>query len=110
MAILKIGFWTKDLSAIEDEFVPVWKSKTVYIKPDEYRTEKDTTYTSDVSDDEQHEKRLITYHSVRVHIRRLRKGYITSVRSHYRGQKEYGAIHKNYVLAAPRIMRKGKII
>ena len=104
------SFKIKSEETSEDEFVPVWKSKTVYIKPDEYRTEKDTTYTSDVSDDEPHEKRLIPYHSVRGHIRRLRKGDITSVRSHYRGQKEYGAIHKNYVLAAPRIMRKGKII
>ena len=70
----------------------------------------DTTYTSDVSDESSHEKRFIPYHSVRGHIRRLRKGDITAVRSHFRGQKEYGAIHKNYVLAPPRILRKGKVI
>jgi len=32
------------------------------------------------------------------------------VRAHFRGHKEYGAIHKNYVLAAPRIIRKGKAL
>ena len=108
------SFKIKESDTGQDEFVPVWKSKTVYIKPDEYRTEKDTTYTSDVSDDitddEPHEKRYVPYHSVRGHTRRLRKGDITSVRAHFRGHKEYGAIHKNYVLAAPRIIRKGKII
>jgi DNA-binding FrmR family transcriptional regulator len=104
------SFKIKESNASQDEFVPVWKSKTVYIKPDEYKTEKDTTYTNDVTDDEPHEKRYIPYHSVRGHTRRLRKGDITSVRAHFRGHKEYGAIHKNYVLAAPRIIRKGKII
>ena len=92
------------------DFIPVWKSKTVHIKPDQYKAERDTTYTSEVSDESSPEKRFIPYHSVRGHIRRLRKGDITAVRSHFRGQKEYGAIHKNYVLAPPRILRKDKII
>ena len=43
-------------------------------------------------------------------MRRLQKGDITSVRSHFRGRKEYGAIFKNYVLAQPRLFRKGKEI
>ena len=104
------SFTIREDEASQEEFVPVWKSKTVYIKPDEYRTEKDTTYTNDITDDEPHEKRYVPYHSVRGHTRRLRKGDITSVRAHFRGHKEYGAIHKNYVLAAPRIIRKGKAL
>ena len=104
------SFTIKSEDNEKDEFVPVWRSKNVYVRPDEYRVERDTTYTSDVSDDGPHEKRYIPYHSVRGHIRRLRKGDITSVRAHFRGHKEYGAIHKNYVLAAPRIIRKGKLL
>ena len=100
----------KDDKADNEDFIPVWKSKTVHIKPDQYRAERDTTYTSDISDESSHEKRCVPYHSVRGHIRRLRKGDITAVKAHFRGQKEYGAIHKNYVLAAPRIIRKGKAI
>ncbi len=104
------SFKIKESNVSQDEFVPVWKSKTVHIKPDQYKAERDTTYTSDVSDESSPEKRFIPYHSVRGHIRRLRKGDITAVRSHFRGQKEYGAIHKNYVLAPPRILRKNKVI
>lgn len=104
------SFTIKNENVDQEEFVPVWKSKTVYIKPDQYRAEKDTTYTSNVSEDGPHEKRYVPFHSVRGHIRRLRKGDITAVKAHFRGQKEYGAIHKNYVLAAPRIIRKGKLV
>ena len=104
------SFKIQDNKEDKKDFIPVWKSKTVHIKPDQYKAERDTTYTSDVSDESSPEKRFIPYHSVRGHIRRLRKGDITAVRSHFRGQKEYGAIHKNYVLAPPRILRKNKVI
>ena len=98
----------KDNNSDNKDFIPVWKSKTVYVRPEEYKQERDTVYTKDITDDDNAlEKRYIPYHSVRGHIRRLQKGDITNVRSHFRGKKEYGAIHKNYVLGEPRILRKG---
>jgi hypothetical protein len=95
----------------KEDFVPVWKSKTVYVRPEEYKPERDTTYTSGVEKDgDDSESRYVPYHSVRGHIRRLQKGDITSVRSHFRGNKEHGAIFKNYVLAEPRLLRNNKQI
>jgi len=107
-----IGSFKIKSDVVEKEtFVPVWKSKTVYVRPEEYKPERDTTYTSDVEKDSgDSEPRYVPYHSVRGHVRRLQKGDITSVRSHFRGSKEHGAIFKDYVLQQPRLFRKGKEI
>ena len=104
------SFKVKGDNVDEKDFVPVWKSKTIYVRPEQYKPERDTTYTTDVEKNNDSEPRYVPYHSVRGHVRRLQKGDITSVRSHFRGRKEYGAIFKNYVLAQPRLFRKGKEI
>jgi len=107
-----IGSFKVKADVVEKEaFVPVWKRKTVYVRPEEYKPERDTTYTSDVEKDSgDSEPRYVPYHSVRGHVRRLQKGDITSVRSHFRGNKEHGAVFKDYVLQQPRLFRKGKEI
>lgn len=107
-----IGSFKVKADVVEKEtFVPVWKSKTVYVRPEEYKPERDTTYTSDIEKDSgDSEPRYVPYHSVRGHVRRLQKGDITSVRSHFRGNKEHGAVFKDYVLQQPRLFRNGKEI
>jgi len=104
------SFKVKGDNVDEKDFVPVWKSKTIYVRPEQYKPERDTTYTTDVEKNNDSEPRYVPYHSVRGHVRRLQKGDITSVRSHFRGKKEHGAIFKDYVLSQPRLFRKGEQI